>query len=351
MFVRSRKNVIALATGAILALTMPLTSLTPAAADSALPAAPARSPDSPPAEVSQAVALRGPIGLAAGEFSLRTAGSRAYFPAAPVYPRQIRAQWPGHRVYLGHVPIRCACGVYELVYPIRPVHMNRGCGCGAVPPGWHPNAGLAASWRTMPAPHPPAVTRCACRLVRRAHAVAARPARHRCVHRVRPRHPARCGCRLVVRVHRVARARVARCGCRLVVRVHRVARARVARCGCRLVVRVHRVVRARVARCGCRLLRHVSRVLRVHRARPHVVHCRCMRQVRYVVRHTHCTMRALHRAYRVARVLPRRVQTFVVYHCRHAAAHTTLVSFHRTFWSTRSWGHRPGQTHHCGHWA
>jgi hypothetical protein len=352
MFVRSRKNFIALATGAILTLSMPLTSMTPASADSALPAAVAG-----PAEASQAVALSGPFELAPQEFTLRIVGSSVDSAAASVYRWQIPAKRCDYRAHPEHVL------AYQLVYPIRPVHTNQGCGCGAISFGWHPNAGSAASWRGALASHTRAVARCACR----AHAVTAPSARHRRMHRVRPRQLAKCGCRLVVRAHRVHRAHVARCECRLVVavhrahrakcgrqpllRVHRAHRAHVARCECRLVVRVHRVARVHVARCGCRLVRHVNRVVRVHRARPHVVRSRCMRPLRSVVRHVRSTLRALHRVYRVAHVLPCRVRTLVVHHCRHAAAHTTLLSFPRTSWSSRSWGHRLGHAHHCGHWA
>jgi hypothetical protein len=279
MFVRTRKNAIALATGAIVALIMPLTSMTPASADSVRPATAEGQ-----AAVTQAVALGGPVTQGTQVLRLRMIGLSRYLAAGPVYPHLARARNPADRRY-----------------------------------GW------GASWRIAPASHPRSATRCACGTVRRAHALAARSSRHPCGHRVRPRRVVKCECRLVVRVHRVVhRAHAVRCQCRLVVLVHR---AHPMKCHRRLAPSGHRVLRVHVAKCGCRPVRHVRHVVRV-------------------IRHTHCTLRTRHHVYRVAHVRPRRVQAVAVHHCRRAAAHTTLLSFHRSSWS-RPWGH----VHHCGHWA
>ena len=288
MSVRTRKNAIVLAAGAILALTMPLTSITPASADSVLPAAVGRA-----GAVNHTAALHKPIASGTQELTLRMVGSSPYFAAGPVYRHSIRTTLP---VYREHALRRCTHGVYQLVFPVRPVQVNQKCDCRPAPS----NADSADRLRIVLASHPHVVARCACGTVKRTRVVAARPARHRRVHRVRPRRVVKCQCRLVVRVHRVVhRAHVTKCHRKAVARVRRAAR------------RVH------VTKCQCRLVRHVSRVVRV---------------------------------VRVAHVQPRRVQAVAARHCRRAAAHTTLLSFRRGSWN-RPWGHRLRHGHHCGHWA
>jgi hypothetical protein len=298
MSVRTRKNAIVLAAGAILALTMPLTSITPASADSVLPAAVSRA-----GAFNHAAALHEPIASGTQELTLRMVGSSPYFAAGPVYRHSIRTTLS---VYREHMLRRCTHGAYQLVFPVRPVQVNQKCDCRPAPS----NAGSADRWRIVLASHPHVVARCACGTVKRTRVVAARPARHRRVQRVRPRRVVNCQCRLALRVHRAHATKS-----------HRKAVARVRRA----------VRRAHVTKCQCRLVRHVSHVVRV-------------------VRHTHCVVRALHRVARVTHVQPRRVQAVAARHCRRAAAHTTLLSFHRGSWN-RPWGHRLGHGHRCGHWA
>jgi hypothetical protein len=296
MSVRTRKNAIALAAGAILALTMPLTSITPASAESVLPA----QADGP-AAVYHGAALPEPIVSGTQGLTLRMVGWSPYFAAGPVYRHPIWARQPASREPMLR---RCTHGAYQLVFPVRPVQVNQKCDCRPAP-----NPGSANPWRIVLASHPRPVARCTCGMVKRAHVLAARSARHCRAHRVRVRRVIRCKCRLVALVHRMHPAK----------------------CRHRLVTRVHRVIRRHVAKCGCRLVRHLSHVVRV-------------------VRHTHCAMRALHRAYRVAHVLPRQVRAVAVRRCHRAAARTTLLSFHRGSWN-RPWWHRLGHGHHCGHWA
>jgi hypothetical protein len=322
MSVRTRKNAIVLAAGAILALTMPLTSITPASADSVLPAAVSRA-----GAINHAAALHEPIASGTQELTLRMVGSSPYFAAGPVYRHSIRTTLS---VYREHMLRRCTHGAYQLVFPVRPVQVNQKCDCRPAPS----NAGSADRWRIVLASHPQVVARCACGTVKRTRVVAARPARHRRVHRVRPRRVVKCQCRLVARVHRVVhRVHVTKCHRKAVARVRpAVRRVHVTKCHRKAVARVRRAAhRVHVTKCQCRLVRHVSHVVRV-------------------VRHTHCVVRALHRVARVTHVQPRRVQAVAARHCRRAAAHTTLLSFHRGSWN-RPWGHRLGHGHRCGHWA
>jgi hypothetical protein len=101
MSVRTRKNAIVLAAGAILALAMPLTSITPASADSVLTAAVGRT-----GAVNHAAALHKPIASGTQELTLRMVGSSPYFAAGPVYRHSIRTTLPVYaNTRSGNVPM------------------------------------------------------------------------------------------------------------------------------------------------------------------------------------------------------------------------------------------------------
>jgi hypothetical protein len=305
MFARNHRNVIALTTGAILTISMPLTGMAPASAAATSPTALTR-----PATSAGYVTVSDQATAAASAAAVGQ-GTVALLAAFP-HPALSLVT-----VGLHHAASRCA----HKARWARRRHATRRCACRAARPAIHLTVISAESLPIVPVAHRQVAARRPCR-ARRAHELAARAAHHRSARRGHRRLRPTCACRAHRRVHHapplhltVVAPPVVRCH-----HAHAARRAHVVR-------RVHQVRRV-----------HVVRTLAVHR-------CHRPAQVRRLVVRT----LAVHRCHRPAQV--RRLVSSVASHrCHRAAARVQLASAHRTGWA-RAWAHPLGHHHHCGHWA